>query len=159
MRHQNLIVQSHTKIPDGLGGYIEELTDIKLKGKVAFKKDKMVVTRANEVNTQKLVSMVMMYLDTNRNKEEVLMSLKKGDRFIYQGLPYSIHLIEAYQKIYVITFMEDFDLIEDLPIEPIEPDEPETDDTETDMPDIDIPDTDDTETDGEDNGEFEDYWG
>ncbi|MCI7208509.1 MAG: hypothetical protein MSA15_21260 [Clostridium sp.] len=138
MIHQNLIIKSLNPIDDGLGGYTEEYTDIKVYGKVAYAKDKMVVTRANEVNTQKLVSMMIMYLNTNRNKEEVLQSIKKGDRFIYNNTPYSVHLVEAYQKVFIITFMEDFDIIEEPPV--IEPP------------------TDDTVEDDTDNGEVEDYW-
>lgn len=109
MRHQQLIIKSLNPIDDGLGGYTEQFTDIKVYGKVAYAKDKMVVTRANEVNTQKLVNMVMMYLNTNRNKESVLQSIKKGDRFFYNNTPYSVHLVEAYQKVFIITFMEDYD--------------------------------------------------
>ena len=132
MRHQNLIIKSLTPIDDGLGGYIEEYTDIKVYGKVAYAKDKMVVTRANEVNTQKLVNMVMMYLNTNRNKESVLQAIKKGDKFIYNNTSYSVHLVEAYQKVFIITFMEDYDVVDIPPVE--EPEE---------TPD----------------GEVEDYWG
>lgn len=138
MRHQNLIIKSLTPIDDGLGGYIEEYTDIKVYGKVAYAKDKMVVTRANEVNTQKLVSMIMMYLNVNRNKEEILQSIKKGDRFFYNNTPYSVHLVEAYQKVFIITFMEDFDIIEA-------------------QPPVITPPTDDTPKD-DTNGEVEDYW-
>lgn len=126
MRHQKLIIKSLNPISDGLGGYMEEYVDIQVYGKVAYKKDKMVVTRAHDVNTQKLVNMVMMYLNVNRNPEPVLQSLKKGDRFIYNNVAYSIHLIEAYQKVYVITFMEDFNIVEsDIPEEPVIPDEPD----------------------------------
>ena len=138
MRHQNLIIQSLTPIDDGLGGYTEEYTDIKVYGKIAYAKDKMVVTRANEVNTQKLVSMVMMYLNVNRNKEEILQSIKKGDRFFYNNTPYSVHLVEAYQKVFIITFMEDFGVIEQPPVITPPQDDTSKDDT---------------------NGEVEDYWG
>lgn len=138
MRHQYLTIKSLNPVDDGLGGYTEEFTDIKVYGKVAYAKDKMVVTRANEVNTQKLVNMVMMYLNANRNKEEILQSIKKGDKFIYNNQAYSVHLVEAYQKVFIITFMEDYDVVEeDLPEEP---------------PIVDIPEED-------PDGEIDDYWG
>ena len=146
MRHENLIIKSLIPIDDGLGGYTEKFTDIKVYGKVAYAKDKMVVTRANEVNTQKLVNMVMMYLNVNRNKESVLQSIKKGDRFVYNNMPYSVHLIEAYQKVFIITFMEDFDIVE-------------AEEPPVIAPPIIEPPTDDTLEDDTSNGEDEDYWG
>ena len=138
MRHQYLTIKKLNAIDDGLGGYTESFEDIKVYGKFAYSKDKMVVTRANEVNTQKLVNMIVMYLNVNRNKESVLQAIKKGDKFIYNNTSYSVHLVEAYQKVFIITFMEDYDVVEQP------------------LPEIPLP-----EEPGEtpDNGEVDDYWG
>lgn len=108
MRNQSIVLKSLTKKNDGLGGYKEEYEDVKFFGKVAFAKDKMVITRANDIHTQKLVNMKMLYLQKTLNDEFALKAIKRGDKFEHKGEMYVVHLVEAYHNNFVITLLEDF---------------------------------------------------
>ncbi len=98
---------------DGLGGYKKDFQDVKVFGKAAYAKNKMDITRANHFHIQKLVNIVKLYLDVNRNDMTVLKTIKKGDKLIYNNESYSVNLIEAYEKLFSITLLEDFDTTEE----------------------------------------------
>lgn len=108
MRNEKIVISALSKVSDGLGGYKEDYVDMYFFGKVAFSKDKMVITRANEINTQKLVNMKVLYLLTTLNDVSELKKIKRGDKFIHDGEDYVVHLVEAYNKMFIITLLEDF---------------------------------------------------
>lgn len=108
MRNEKINIKTLTKVHDGLGGYKEDYEDVEFFGKVAFAKDKMVITRANDIHTQKLVNMKVIYLKTIFNDINKLKAIKRGDKLTYNGEDYVVHLVEAYHQTFVITLLEDF---------------------------------------------------
>lgn len=108
MKNEKIILNALSKKPDGLGGYLEEYTEYEFYGKVAYAKDRMVITRANDINTQKLVNMKILYLKTTFNDESSLMQIKRGDKFTHKGIDYVVYLVEAYGMNFIITLLEDF---------------------------------------------------
>lgn len=108
MKNQKIIFRALTKKNDGLGGYIEDYNDIEFFGKITYAKDKMVITRANDIHTQKLVNMKIVYLRKILNNYENLKSIKRGDKLTHDGLDYVVHLVEAYHNTFVVTLLEDF---------------------------------------------------
>lgn len=108
MKNEKIILKALTKKYDGLGGYIEDYEDKEFFGKVTFAKDKMVITRANDIHTQKLVNMKIIYLKNIFNNYDDLKSIKRGDKLTYNNDDYVVHLVEAYNNMFVVTLLEDF---------------------------------------------------
>lgn len=108
MKNETINIRTLTKKSDGLGGYKEDYKDMEFFGKVAFAKDRMVITRANDIHTQKLVNMKMVYLKTIFNDIGDLKAIKRGDKLTYNGDEYVVNLVEAYHNTFVITLLEDF---------------------------------------------------
>lgn len=109
MRNEAIVFKKLTKVPDGLGGYIEDYTDMYFFGKKTLAKDKMVITRANDRDTQNLVNMQIVYLSTVFNDVEDLKSISKGDMLVINdNEKYIVHLVEAFHHKFVITLLESF---------------------------------------------------
>ena len=108
MRNSEIIFKSFLKEPDGLGGYTEKFEEKKFYGKIFFAKDKQVVTRAYDLNTQIITNMYNVYLTTFYNDFNELRSIKRGDRVNINGIEYHVYLIHAQNNFFLITLMEDF---------------------------------------------------
>ena len=108
MRNTEVIIKSFLKIPDGLGGYTEEFEEKKFHGRLFFAKDKQVVTRAYDLNTQIITNMYKLYLTTFYNDFNELRNIKRGDRVTIDGIDYHVYLIHAQNNFFLLTLMEDF---------------------------------------------------
>lgn len=108
MKNKKITISSLVMKNDGLGGYLEDYTDLQFYGKCTYSKDRMVITRAHDLNTQKLVGMRIVYLNTRYNNVSDLRKIKRGDRMIENGVEYRVNVVEAYHNIFVITFLEEF---------------------------------------------------
>ena len=109
MRNEAIVLKKLSKIPDGLGGYVEDFVDMYFFGKRTLAKNKMVITRANDRDTQHLVNMQMLYLTTIFNDVEDLKSISKGDILeISEDEKYVVNLIEAYNNKFIVTLLESF---------------------------------------------------
>lgn len=108
MRNSEVIIKSFLKTPDGLGGYTEEYEEKKFYGRLFFAKDKQVVTRAYDLNTQIITNMYKLYLTTFYNDFNDLKSIKRGDRVRINDTDYHVYLIHAQNNFFLITLMEDF---------------------------------------------------
>ena len=108
MRNSPIIVNKLTRVPDGLGGHTETFEEIKLYGKMIFQKDKQVVTRAYDLNTQIITNMYCLYLTTFYNKREELQKLKRGDKVKIDNINYKVFQIESHNNLFLVTLMEEF---------------------------------------------------
>ena len=109
MRNEAIVLKKLSKIPDGLGGYVEDFVNMYFFGKRTLAKNKMVITRANDRDTQHLVNMQMLYLTTVFNDVEDLKSISKGDILeINEDEKYVVNLIEAYNNKFIVTLLESF---------------------------------------------------
>ena len=108
MRNSEVIIKSFLKTPDGLGGYTEEFEEKKFYGRLFFAKDKQVVTRAYDLNTQIITNKYKLYLTTFYNDFNDLRSIKRGDRVRINDVDYHVYLIHAQNNFFLITLMEDF---------------------------------------------------
>lgn len=109
MRNETIILKKLSKIPDGLGGYQEDFIDMYFFGKKTLAKNKMVITRANDRDTQHLVNMQILYLSTIFNDVEDLKSITKGDILeISENEKYVVNLVEAYNNKFIVTLLESF---------------------------------------------------
>lgn len=107
MRAETINLKQLVLTPDGLGGNIEEYKDLKVYGKLFFKKDTKVVTRAYDTITQKVSNMYVLYLNTFYNKFEDLASIKKGDILDIKNKNFRVDTIEAHNTNFIITFLEE----------------------------------------------------
>lgn len=108
MRNQKITLQLVERTEDEYGGHTISYIEKQFFGKIAFAKDRMVVTKINDINTQRLVNMYKLYLLTTYNNIDDLRAIKRGDKLTLNGIVYTAYLVESYDKTYVITLLEDF---------------------------------------------------
>lgn len=108
MRSKKIIISSLKKQNDGLGGYKDVYQDTIFYGKMVYSKDKMIITRANDLNTQKLANQLILYLHARFNNVSMLKKINRGDRVIEDGIEYKVQLVQAFKNMYVVTLLEEF---------------------------------------------------